>query len=171
MTDSDLRDSFHQHKDVLYRFAYRMTGSGPAAEDVVQDCFIAVLRRPGGYDANRGAMRAYMLGIARNVVLKRWRQERQYETEEMDELVCLPVDLVTIERSKAVAAAVQALPPLQRETLVLAEYEELPLDEIARVTEVDLGAVKSRLHRARQNLRRALAPLLETKGNLYGTPK
>src|SRR5580704_19547483 len=171
MTDSDLRDSFRCYKDVLYRFAYRMTGSGPAAEDVVQDCFIALLRRPGGYDPDRGAMRAYLLGIARKVVLKRWRQERHYEAEEPDSLVCVPLDLVMIERSKAVAAAVQALPPLQREALVLAEYEELPLDEIARATGADLAAVKSRLHRARQNLRRVLAPLLETKRNLYGTPK
>jgi len=171
MTDLDLRDSFGRYRDVLYRFAYRMTGSGSAAEDVVQDCFIALLKRPGGYDPDRGAMRAYLLGIARNVILKGWRHERRYEGEEPDSLVCLPLDLVTIERSKAVAAAVQALPPLQREALVLAEYEELALDEIARVTEADLAAVKSRLHRARQNLRRVLAPLLETKGNLYGTPK
>jgi RNA polymerase sigma-70 factor, ECF subfamily len=171
MADSDLRDSFHRYKDVLYRFAYRMTGSGPAAEDVVQDCFIALLKNPGGFDPDRGAMRSYLLGIARKLVLKRWRHERHYEAEETDSLICLPLDLVTIERSQAVAAAVQALPPLQREALVLAEYEELSLGEIARVTEADLAAVKSRLHRARQNLRRVLAPLLETKGNLYGTPK
>jgi DNA-directed RNA polymerase specialized sigma24 family protein len=45
----------------------------------------------------------------------------------------------------------------------------MPLDEIARATGCELAAVKSRLHRARQNLRRWLAPLLETKGTTYGT--
>lgn len=169
MTDSDFRDSFHRHKDVVYRFAYRMTGSGATAEDVVQDCFTALWKKPDGYDSGRGAMRAYLLGMARNLVLKRWRQERHYGGEETEPSTCLPPDMVTMERSEAVAAAVQALPPLQREALVLAEYEDLPLDEIARLTNADLGAVKSRLHRARQNLRRMLAPLLETKGNLYGT--
>jgi RNA polymerase sigma factor (sigma-70 family) len=59
---------------------------------------------------------------------------------------------------------VAALPPLQREALILAEYEEMSLEEIARATGVELAAVKSRLHRARENLRRLLAPLLETKG-------
>ena len=167
MTDSAFRESFHRHKDVLYRFAYRMTGSASAAEDVVQDCFVALWTKPGAYDPDRGALRAYLLGVARNLVLKRWRNERPYETE-TDGMVALPVDMVKMERAQAVAVAVQALPPLQREALVLAEYEELPLEEIARLTEADLAAVKSRLHRARQNLRKMLAPWLETKGNFYG---
>jgi len=68
-----------------------------------------------------------------------------------------------------VARAVQALPPLQREAVILAEYEEMTLEEIARATEAEIAAVKSRLHRARENLRRMLAPLLEKKGTFYGT--
>ena len=67
-----------------------------------------------------------------------------------------------------VARAVQLLPPLQREALVLAEYEEFTLDEIAHATESAVTSVKSRLHRARVNLRRMLAPLLEEKGTAYG---
>jgi len=63
-----------------------------------------------------------------------------------------------------VAEAVAALPPLQREALILAEYEEMSLEEIGRATGVELAAVKSRLHRARENLRRMLAPLMQTKG-------
>ena len=66
-------------------------------------------------------------------------------------------------------ARLRALSPLQRETLILAEYEEMALEEIVQATGADLAAVKSRLHRARENLRRMLAPLLETKGNFYGT--
>ena len=168
MTEADFRDAFRHHKDVVYRFAYRMSGSGASAEDVVQDCFAALWSKPGGYDPERGAMRAYLLGIARNLMLKRWRAEPRYETEDAILSISPPVDLVRMERSEAVAAAVRALPPLQREALVLAEYEELALEEIARLTGADLAAVKSRLHRARQNLRKMLAPLSETKGNSYG---
>ena len=58
-----------------------------------------------------------------------------------------------------VASAVQSLPPLQREVLVMAEYEDCSLEEIARAVEAEIGTVKSRLHRARENLRRMLAPL------------
>ena len=61
-----------------------------------------------------------------------------------------------------VAGAVRELPPLQREALILAEYEGLSLEEIAQAVEAEVGTVKSRLHRARENLRRMLAPLKES---------
>ena len=64
------------------------------------------------------------------------------------------------ERSELVAGAMAQLPMLQREAIVLFTFEELSLEEIAKITGVDVGAVKSRLHRARESLRTALAPLL-----------
>jgi RNA polymerase sigma-70 factor (ECF subfamily) len=72
-----------------------------------------------------------------------------------------------------VGDAVRALPLLQREVLVLAEYEELSLEELARAVESEVGTVKSRLHRARENLRRMLGPLKprdETRSS-HGTVK
>jgi RNA polymerase sigma-70 factor (ECF subfamily) len=62
---------------------------------------------------------------------------------------------------------------LQREALVLAEYEDLSLAEIAQATDCEVGTVKSRLHRAKENLRRMLAPLKEEtkEGSTYGTAK
>ena len=131
---------------------------------------MALWKKLGAFDPARGAMRSYLLGIARNQVLKQWRQQSRYEQEEA-ELVVAPVDIVGLEHSEAIAAAVQALPALQREAVVLAEYEELSLDEIASVTGADIAAIKSRLHRARQNLRKTLAPLLEKKGTFHGTSK
>lgn len=160
MTDPEFRDVFHLHKNVVHRFAFRMTGSNSAAEDIVQECFIALWKKPGGYRPDRGAMRAYLLGIARNLVLKSWRDERPFDSLD-DDAVAPPVDLLSLDRAESVAAAVQALPPLQREALVLAEYEDMSLEEIVNLTGADLAAVKSRLHRARQNLRRMLAPLLK----------
>jgi RNA polymerase sigma-70 factor (ECF subfamily) len=68
-----------------------------------------------------------------------------------------------------VAQAVQALPPLQRETLILFEYEELPLEEIARTVDAEVGTIKARLHRARENLRRMLAPLRARDGRSSNT--
>jgi RNA polymerase sigma-70 factor (ECF subfamily) len=70
-----------------------------------------------------------------------------------------PVSIERSEISHIVAEAVRGLPLLQREVLILAEYEELSLEEIARAVESEVGTVKSRLHRARENLRRMLAPL------------
>ena len=168
MTDEDFRDTFHRHKDVLHRFAYRMTGSSAAADDIVQDCFLILWRKPAAYDPRRGAMRAFLLGIARNLILKRWRDERPHEQLD-DSFIGQPLNIVDDDRAEAVEKAILMLPPLQREAVVLAEYEELSLEEIARATAADLAAVKSRLHRARQNLRRMLAHLLEPKGAFHGT--
>jgi RNA polymerase sigma-70 factor (ECF subfamily) len=169
MTEPDFRDAFYAHKDVLFRFAYRMTGSAQLAEDVVQDCFLALWRKPGAYDANRGALRAFLLGIARNRVLKNWRDAHPHDSIDEDSVMCAPVDLMIQERAEMVSRAVQMLAPLQREAIILAEYEELTLEEIARVTDATVGGVKSRLHRGRANLRRVLAPLLEEKDARYGT--
>jgi RNA polymerase sigma-70 factor, ECF subfamily len=169
MTDPDFRHAFHANKDVLYRFVYRMTGSANGAEDIVQECFLALWRKPDAYDANRGALRAFLLGIARNLVLKRWRDDHPHDPIEADSFICGPVDLLSQERAEMVAQAVQMLPPLQRESIILAEYEDLTLEEIASATASTVAGVKSRLHRARANLRRMLAPLLEEKGTVYGT--
>ena len=62
------------------------------------------------------------------------------------------------EVSDAVQAAIGTLPMLQREALILFEFEELSLEEVAAVAGCDAGAVKSRLHRARARLRSLLAP-------------
>jgi RNA polymerase sigma-70 factor (ECF subfamily) len=172
MTDPEFRAAYELNKNMLYRFAWRMTGSPMAAEDIVQDCFLALLRNPAAYDRQRGTLRSFLIGVTRNMALKRLRSERSFEE--------LPTDLTGIgnlsdlsnatERASLVAAAIAALPPLQREALILAEYEEMTLDEISLAVNADLAAVKSRLHRARENLRRMLAPLLEVKG-MYGTAR
>ncbi len=160
MTDADFRDAFHRHKDVVYRFAYRMTGSSSTAEDVVQDCFVAFWQKPQAYDPSRGALRAFLLGVARNLILKRWRSERPHESlddaMEDESGFGLAFDIEGQERAEAVKRAILLLPPLQREAVILAEYEDLSLQEIAHATAAELAAVKSRLHRARQNLRRML---------------
>jgi RNA polymerase sigma-70 factor (ECF subfamily) len=163
MTDAEFRDAFYRHKDTVYRFAYRMTGSSSTAEDVVQDCFVMYWRKPESYRPERGALRAFLLGVARNLVLKRWRSERQHDalSDEMedDSSTGRPLDLGQQERAEAVKRAVLLLPPPQREALILAEYEELSIEEIAAAVGAEIAAVKSRLHRARGNLRRMLEPL------------
>lgn len=108
-------------------------------------------------------MRCFLLGTARNLVRKRWRVEQRWDAFEDDEsFVSQPIDPGTAQTSDLVGQAVQALPPLQREALVLFEYEALSLEEIARTVDVEVGTVKARLSRARENLRRMLAPLRRT---------
>jgi DNA-directed RNA polymerase specialized sigma24 family protein len=97
----------------------------------------------------------------------RWRGDHPQDPLEEDISICAPPDLAGRERAETVARAVGMLPPMQREAVILFEYEEMSLEEIARATDAEIAAVKSRLSRARTNLRRMLAPLME-KGTAYG---
>jgi RNA polymerase sigma-70 factor (ECF subfamily) len=169
MNDADFREAYRGHKDVLYRFARRMTGSGAAAEDIVHESFLVLWRNSSGYDARRGSLRSFLIGVARNLALQRLRRERPHEELDEESCVIAPMDVVGLERSEMVARAVAALPALQREALILAEYEEMSLEEIGKATGAEIAAVKSRLYRARENLRRVLAPLLESRGTVHGT--
>jgi RNA polymerase sigma-70 factor (ECF subfamily) len=159
VTDAEFQAAFDQHKDAVYRFAWRMAGSPVAAEDITQDVFVGLLRHPNRFDPDRGTLRAFLLGMARNLALKRWRSEHRFEPLDDEAVIAEPIDLDRGEVGEMVGRAVQALRPLQREMVILAEYEGLTLAEIARAVDTDVGTVKSRLHRARENLRRILAPL------------
>ncbi len=159
MKDIEFEAVFEAHKDAVYRFAWRMTNSASAAEDVAQDVFLSLLRLPNRFDPNRGRLRPFLLGITRNLVLKRWRDEHRWDQLEDETFAAQPLEIERNETARIVGEAVRALPPLQREVLILAEYEELSLEEIARAVESEVGTVKSRLHRARENLKRMLEPL------------
>jgi RNA polymerase sigma-70 factor, ECF subfamily len=159
MTESDVRAAFQKNKDVVYRFAWRMTGSASAAEDITQDVFMLLLRQPSLFDSSRGELASFLIGVARNLSRKWLRKESRWSDIDDDQFSVEPLNAESREFSDTVAAAVSALPPLQREVLVLFQYEGLSLEEIARAVNVEVGAVKARLHRARQNLKRMLAPL------------
>jgi RNA polymerase sigma factor (sigma-70 family) len=109
-------------------------------------------------------LRAFLLGVTRNLALKRWRAEHRLDPLDDQEIRAIPTDWTSGETSLCVGEAMQSLPPLQREAVVLFEYEGLTLEEIAALSGVDVGTVKSRLHRAREKLRHLLAPLRNAVG-------
>jgi RNA polymerase sigma-70 factor, ECF subfamily len=158
MDEDAFRRAFREHKDSIYAFTYRLTGSSAAADDLTQDCFLKLFLKPERFDPERGTLRSFLLGIARNLALKRWRVENRFQSMDDEGDRLLQEDLPA-DAGLAVAAAMKALSPLQREAVVLFEYEGLSLEEIAGVTGTDVGAVKSRLFRARESLRADLAPL------------
>jgi RNA polymerase sigma-70 factor (ECF subfamily) len=162
--ETSFLELYRRHRTPLFRFAWRLTGSVATAEDVLQECFLALLQG-ARFDARNGSLRQYLFGVTRNLALRGVRLAER-ECEETEDAVADPgplEDLLSAERGEAVARAVGALPPPQREALILFEYEELSLEEIAGVTGVETGAVKARLYRAREALRRRLAPLMSTE--------
>ena len=172
MTETEFQRVFDEHKDAVYRFAWRMTSSANRRR-YRQDVFLSLFRLPNRFDPSRGTMRAFLLGIARNVALKRWRDEERWEELGEEEFVMQPTNIEHIERTEiahTVGNAVRSLPPLQREVLILAEYEDLSLEEIAHAVDSEIGTVKSRLHRARENLKQRLAPLRSIQSASGGRP-
>jgi RNA polymerase sigma-70 factor, ECF subfamily len=149
--------AFDEHHGPLFRFAYRLTGSMADAEDVVQECFLALLRPGCGFDAARTPIRTYLFGAVRNQSLKRLRAREQGNGRESTDRHTPEAEALRGETAEAVARAIAALPENQREALLLAHYEQLSLLEIAEITQVEISAVKSRLQRARATLREKLA--------------
>ena len=164
---------YERHRAAIFRFAYRLSGSVEAAEDITHDCFLGLIKKPENFAPDRATLRTYLLSAARNLWLKGLRNSgRELAMDERPEEQFVdggkgPLrQLLDEELSMKVQEAVISLPPLQREALVLFEYEGLALSEIARMVGSDVGAVKSRLHRARQRLKSALRPYLTTSREL-----
>ena len=121
-------------------------------------------------------MRTYLISAARNLWLKQLRslgREAALEGFEENQFISLDKEplgrLLDDELAVKVREAVSSLPPMQREALVLFEYEGLSLSEIAGILGTDVGAVKSRLFRAREGLRNALRPYAKTSHELNTT--
>jgi RNA polymerase sigma-70 factor (ECF subfamily) len=153
---------YRRHRDRVYRFAYRMTGSPEAARDVTQTCFASLLEAPRRFDARRASLGTYLCSAARNQSLRHARRTWRERTLDGAPQVTTsresgPLErLLEDERVRIVREAILALAPLHREVVILAEYEELDLATIATIVGAGTGAVKVRLHRARQKLRQAL---------------
>jgi RNA polymerase sigma-70 factor, ECF subfamily len=162
---------YQRHRTPLFRFVWRFTGSVHTAEDVTQECFLALFAG-AAFDPKQGSLRTYLFGIARHLAMRRARIEERESEEPADAAAPCDTlgDLIGQERSAAVERAVAALPPLQKEALILFEYEDLSLEEIAQVAGVEVGAVKARLHRARETLRRRLATLVDSVTDPVNAP-
>lgn len=163
------RELYERHRVPIFRFAYRLLGSVETAEDVTHDCFLGLIRKTENFHAGRASLRTYLFGAARNLALKHFRgADREARLDEMvEEPQFSPKQeplrrLLDEELATKVREAVLSLSPLQREALVLFEYEGLALIEIASLTGTDVGVVKGRLYRARERLRSRLLPYLSS---------
>jgi RNA polymerase sigma-70 factor (ECF subfamily) len=160
---------YERYRDAIFRFSYRLLGSVELAEDVTHDCFLSLIRSASRFDESRASFRTYLYAAARNLALKHFRNSgREAALDELDEQPPAPSREEPLNRvlkeelTEKVREAVSQLAPLQREALVLFEYEGLSLNEIANVVGSDVGVVKSRIYRARERLRNSLATYLNT---------
>lgn len=164
---------YDRYRQPIFRFAYRLLGSVEIAEDVTHDCFLSLIRKPENFRPERASLKTYLYAAARNLALKHFRN--QGREAGMDEVISEPQDsprrgplrrLLDEELAAQVREAVFGLPPLQREALILFEYEGLSLSEVAEIAGTDVGAIKARLYRAREGLRKVLKPYLNSNQEL-----
>lgn len=162
--ETAFRILYERYRGVVFRFAYRLLQSSELAEEITHDCFLQLLRSPSRFDARRASLKTYLCSAARNLALKHLRDYgSESPLDEAEESATGILDagqmhhLLQAEMVSEVRRAVAELPILQREALILFEYEEMSLAEVAAIVGADVGAVKARLARARENLRRALS--------------
>lgn len=152
---------YRKYQGPLYRFALQICGIRHIAEEVTQETFLALIRAPRNYHADRGPLLLYLFGIARRLVWKNARRDRLYETLEDDQN--LPVELPDFaddfaqkDAARRLRHAIWSLPRKYREVIVLCSLQELSYEEAAAVVGSSIGTVRSRMHRAKQLLVRKL---------------
>ena len=172
LTDSDLmrrtaagdRDAFtalyQRHHAMVYRFARLMTGSNSAAEDIVQEVFLVVMRDAARYDPARAALSSYLYGVARHHTRRRLARDRQFvafEGSGCDATQHVTEDDVnaTLERHQTLQRlrrAILSLPRRYREVIVLCDLQDVSYNDASVAMGCAVGTIRSRLHRARHLL-------------------
>lgn len=153
-----------RYKDSLVNYVTHLVRSRDRAEEIAQDAFVRLYRNANQYKAQE-RLGPYLFRIATNLVVTEARREKRWT-------LLLPrlhastrqsepgpdTNLFSNEIQRQVSAALERLPLKYRAPLVLFEIEEWSYDEIARALDIRGGTVKSRISRARDLLRRQLAP-------------
>lgn len=154
----------------VHRFGLRMCKNGHDADDVLQETLLAVTKHLGDFEG-RSSLSSWVFTLARTACARRRRglKNRPPESEEgrpeaPDPAPSPEARAADQELRDAINVALSALPEEHREVILLRDVEGLSAPEAAEALEISVDALKSRLHRAREGLRRALKPLLEPAG-------
>jgi len=167
------RDAFDElidrYAQRLRGFVRRVADSESEADDLVQDAWLRILRGlPGLRDPAR--LRSWVFGIAHRVIIDRLRLRYAEPARAPIEALVDEADLqADYLRHAQVERGLAVLAPPEREVIALFYLEQLTLADIAEVTAVPVGTVKSRLHRARTRIRDVLEAPTEPNGN--GDPR
>src|SRR5215467_13606733 len=144
---------FERHHLAIYRYLFRMLGSRDRAEEMTQDVFVRALKGASRYE-DRSQERAWLFRIARNLRLDELRRDRR--APQMSHGENEPLQLAQQALQVSLRQALAMLPDDERESFVLAEVVGLSYAEIAVACSITPAAVRSRIYRARMQLRAVL---------------
>ncbi len=161
-SDAGFSAVYTEHVDAIYGFLARRVGA-QLAEELTAQTFVEALARHDRYDPERGPIGPWLFGIAANLLRRHYRQEERalraiaayagrVPTEVDDDEERVASRVVADERWPAVAEALLAMSPGERDVLLLYAWADLPYSAIAAVLDVPVGTVRSRLSRARGRL-------------------
>jgi RNA polymerase sigma-70 factor, ECF subfamily len=153
--------AYREHRGVAFAAAVRVLRDPVAAEDVVQDSFALLWRRPRAFDARRGSLRSYIAMLARSRAIDRSRTEavRESAAERLRERAGTAHErsaadtVIERERAANVVSLLERLPPEQREAVLLAYGQELTGQEIGQAVGIPAATAKSRIRLGLQKLR------------------
>lgn len=163
---------FSRYGNMVYSTALRVLRDPQLAEDMVQEIFLRLWRKPEGYAATRGKFSTWLTSVARNRAVdevrsrnRRYRhetaspeeQEREFPGPDSDD-PALNAELA--DQRRLILVALSALPLDQRKTIEMAYFGGLTQQEIAEQLNQPLGTVKTRIRLGMQKLRAALTPEL-----------
>lgn len=158
--ESAMQVLYDRYAPVVYAVALRVLADTGAAEDVLQEVFLQLWRKPQSFDASRGSMAGWLAVIARHRAVDHLRKRRP-TTDISEIVVAVDADLEgAAERHQAlekVRKALGAMAAEQRSALEMAFFEGLTHVEIAERTGAPLGTVKTRIRAGLGALRKALA--------------
>ena len=145
---------FRRYGTRIFRFLYRFLGSAQAAEDITHDCFLDLLRNPAKPSAtDNNSVLIQLYSTARELAMERSQKYVEDNSPGSD---------VEEESVETIKELIKALPPLERETLILFEYEGLSARDVAQIVKADNEAVQLRLNGAREKLRATLSREADT---------
>lgn len=153
---------FERYREPVYRFFRRRLAHPARAEELAQECFLALLRNAVRYEP-RASFRSYLYGIAVNMVFAERRKAGREvsENEQLDGRIDRTRRVATVEEGIWVRGALEHLQIDEREILMLREYEQLSYVEIGALLRLPVNTVRSRLFRARMAMKKQLTPAKE----------
>lgn len=154
-----MAELYDRYSKVVYSVALRVLREPASAEDVLQEVFLSLWRRPETFTSSRGSLGGWLAVVARNRSIDALRRKRPSEQVEQVYLAS-PFDLADeAERNTMMQRArtiIMRLPLEQRKTLEMAYFDGLTHSEIAEITGDPLGTVKTRIRSALMTLRKEL---------------
>jgi len=151
---------FDRYHTPLYNFYSKLTGDRTLSEDLVKEVFLRILKYRQSYQPGT-PFRAWIYQIARNARVDHYRKTPKHITFEPEMApAVMPKDSAQhSEGAELLHRALMQMPEEKREILILSRFQELRYDEIARLLGCELGTVKTRIHRAIQELRQTFRQL------------